>query len=80
MKKKFALFSLISFGLAVADFVFSYNLYHYLGPDGRFGVFYHAEPLKPYVTLLFSILGVTFLSASILSIVVYLVFFRDKDK
>ena len=78
MGKKFAIFSALSFALAYGTFVFSYNLYHYLGPDGKFGAIYHAEPVKPYITLLFSILGVTFLSASILSVLVYFVFFFRK--
>ena len=79
MKKNFQKLSLWSLVLALAIFVFSYFLYHYMTPDGTFTTVYQQGPGKPLVTELFSILGTLFLFSSILSGMIAVIFFRRKD-
>ena len=79
MKKKFQKLSLWSLVLALAIFVFSYFLYHYMTPDGTFTVVFQTEPGKPLVTELFSILGTLFLFSSILSGMIAKIFFPEKE-
>ena len=78
MRKKCNILALCSFALALAIFVFSYFLYHYTLPDGGFSSVYQTEPGKPLVTLLFSIWGVTFLFASVMSLLIGRIFFKEK--
>ena len=75
MKQKFKKLSLWSFILALALFVWSYFLFHYATPEGGFSLVYRAEPAKPLVTELWSILGVLFLFSSILSGIIGRIFF-----
>lgn len=77
MKKKFFTLSLTCLILSLLDFLFSYRLFHYLRPDGHFGIVFNTIPVKPFVTILFGVLGVLFLFSSIMSIIVYLIFYRD---
>jgi hypothetical protein len=78
MRKKFNILALCSFALALGIFVFSYILYHHTLPDGGFTAVYQMEPGKPLVTLLFSIWGVTFLFASVMSFLIGRIFFKGK--
>lgn len=79
MRKKYYKLALWSFVLALGIFIFSYVLYHYTLPDGAFTAVYQTEPGKPLVTLLFSIWGVTFLFASVMSLLIGSIFFpREK--
>lgn len=79
MKKKFKQLSLWSLVLALAIFVFSYFLFHYMTPDGTFTTVYQKSPGKPLVTELFSILGTLFLFSSILSAMIAKIFFPEKE-
>lgn len=78
MRKKFNILSLCSFLLALGIFTFSYFLYHYMLPDGSFTNVFQPQPGKPYVTLLFAIWGVTFLFASVMSLLIGRIFFKEK--
>ena len=78
MRKKFTVLGICMFIIALAIFVFTYCLYHYLGVDGRFTDVFSATPAKPFVTLLFGIWGVTFLFASVMSFLVGIIFFSNK--
>ena len=78
MKQKFKALSLWSFVLAMAIFVFSYFLYHYVTPEGAITLTYHPGPGKPLVTELWAILGTMFLFSSILSGMIARIFFKDK--
>ena len=78
MKKKLFILSICSFILAAAIFVFSYFLYHYMGPDGVWTSVWSPTPGKPYVTLLFAIWGVTFLFSSVMSALSAIIFFPTK--
>ena len=78
MKQKFKTLSLWSFVLAMAIFVFSYFLYHYVTPEGAVTMVFQQEPGKPLITELWAILGVMFLFSSILSAMIARIFFSDK--
>ena len=78
MKQKFKTLSLWSFVLALAIFVFSYFLYHYVTPEGAITLTYHPGPGKPLITELFAILGTLFLFSGILSAMIARIFFSDK--
>ena len=77
MRKKWNILGMCSFVISLAIFVFTYFLYHYLGLDG-FGTIYQPTPVKPFVTLLFGIWGVTFLFSSVMSLLVGIVFHSKK--
>ena len=78
MRKKCNILALCSFVLALAIFTLSFYLYHYLLPDGSFTTIFQTEPCKPFVTLLFGIWGVTFLFASVMSLLIGRIFFKEK--
>ena len=78
MKRKFKTLSLWSFVLAMAIFVFSYFLYHYVTPEGAVSMVFQPKPGKPLLTELWAILGVMFLFSSILSAMIARIFFSDK--
>ena len=80
MKKKFRKLSLWSLVLALAIFVFSYFLYHYVLPDGTVTTVYQKDVGKPLITELFSILGTLFLFSSILSGMIAKIFFPEKEE
>ena len=69
---------LVSFVLALATFTWSFYLYHYVSPDGGFTTIFQFVPAKPLVTSLFSVLGVNFLFASIMSVLIGLIFGTKK--
>lgn len=78
MRKKCNTLALCSFALALGIFLFSYVLHHYMTPDGVFTSVFQAEPGKPMITLLFAIWGVHFLFASVMSLLVGQIFFKEK--
>ena len=78
MRKKFNQLALWSFIIALAIFIFSYFLYHYGLPEGGFSSIFNEEPAKPFVTLLFGIWGTNFLFASVISLVIGRIFFKEK--
>ena len=80
MKKKLLILSAISLLPALLIFIFSYTMYHYLGPDGLWYAEWHPTPRKPYVTLLFAIWGVMFLFSSVMSALIAFIFFPKKQK
>lgn len=55
MRKKCNTLALWSFAIALAIYVFTYFLYHYLSPDGCFTTVFQETAAKPFVTLLFGI-------------------------
>ena len=75
MKKNLSLLSLVCFLLSLAIFTWTFYLYHYLTADFIFDTVWHAAPGKPFITLLFGIWGVTFLFASVMSLLVSWIFF-----
>ena len=79
MRKKWNRLAVCSFAIALVIFVFTYFLYHYFGPDGSFGSVYQETPVKPFVTLLFGIWGVTFLFSSVTSFLVGQIFYTEND-
>ena len=78
MRKKCKLLALCSFLLALAIFVLTFYLFHHLLPDGSFTAEYQTQSSKPFITLLFGIWGVTFLFASVMSLLVGRIFFKGK--
>lgn len=75
MRKKCNALAICSLLIALAIFVFTYFLFHYLSPDGGFTAVLQETPAKPFVTLLFGIWGVTFLFAAVMSWLVGRIFF-----
>ena len=78
MRKKCDILAIWSFLMALAIYVFTYFLYHYLGPDGSFTAVFQETPAKPFITLLFGIWGVTFQFAGVMSLLVGRIFFSSK--
>ncbi len=76
MKKKFLILSVSSFILFVLIQIFTYFLYHYYTAGG-FGNVFHAEPYKPFVTILFGILGTLFLFSAIISLLISIIFYKN---
>lgn len=77
MKKKFLILSACSYILSFSIHMFTYFLYHYYGVDG-FRTVFQAEPYKPFVTLLFGIWGTLFLFASIMCLLIAIIFYNRK--
>ena len=74
MRKKCLFLALCCFVLALAIFAWTYYLYHYMTPEGVFTDILRSEPGKPMVTYLFGVWGVTFLFASVMSLLIGLIF------
>lgn len=80
MKRKFDKLALWSTLIALVIYAFTYFLYHYLGPDGSFGLVFYENPSKPVVTLLFGVWGVMFQFAGVMSWLVGRIFFGKEAK
>ena len=78
MRKKCNTMAIWSFLIAFLIYLFTYFLFHYMGPDGRFVTVYQETPAKPFVTLLFGIWGVMFHFAGVMSLLIGKIFF-SKD-
>lgn len=79
MKQKFKKLSGWSFALAMAIFLFSYVLFHYVTPEGTLTMVYSQEPGKPLLTELWANLGVLFLFSSITCRMIAGIFFPEKQ-
>lgn len=81
MRKKCFTLAIVSFVLALAIYILSYYLYHYLGPDLRFGTVFQTTPAKPLVTLYCGMWGVLHQFAAVISLMIGLIFFpKEKNK
>ena len=78
MRKKFFIMAIVSYGIALAIYVFTFHMYHYLGPDCSFGNVYYEEPCKPLITFFFGIWGVMHQFAAVTSFVIGLIFFKKE--
>lgn len=78
MKKKCTALALWSFAIALAIYVFTYFVYHYMGPDGTWVTVFQEEPVKPFVTQLLGIWGVMFQFAGVMGLLVGRIFFSEK--
>ena len=78
MRKKCYILALCSFALALAIYVLTFSLFHYLSPDGGFTTVYQETAAKPLITLLFGIWGVTFQFAGVMSLLIGWIFFPKK--
>ena len=79
MKKKCNILALCSLALSLAIFVLTYFLFHYLSPDGGFTSVFQDIPAKPFITLFFGVWGVMFLFASVMSVLIGLIFSEKKN-
>ena len=80
MRKKCFIMAIISFGIALAIYAFTYYLYQYLGNDGGFGTVFQSEPQKPLVTVYFGVWGVMHQFAAVSSLLVGIIFFPKEKK
>ena len=78
MKQKFRKLSRWCYVAAIAIFVWSFFLYHYVTPEFTISREFLPEPGKPLVTELFSILGTLFLFSGMLSGMIGRIFFGEK--
>ena len=78
MRKKLFTLSICTFLIALAIFLFSFFMYHYMDSNGIWSTTWSPTPGKPYVTLLFAIWGVTFLFSSVMSALSAIIFFPKK--
>ena len=78
MKKKWNTLAVWSLVIALAIFLFTYCLFHYMSPAGCFAAAYRETPVKPFVTLLFGVWGVMFLFAAVMSHLVACIFGKKK--
>ena len=70
MQKKWKQLSTWCFVLALAIFLWTFYLYHFLTPEFTFTTVWQATPGKPLITLLFGIWGVMF---GILTLIAYFI-------
>ena len=81
MRRKCFLMAAVSFVIAIAIYVVTYFMYHYMGADGSFGTVFHGSPGKPLVTVYFGIWGVMHQFAAVTSFLVGFIFFpKEKRK
>ena len=59
----------ILFLVAQAVFVFTFIYYHYSKDNGLFGKIFHRETNKPFISLLFGILGTVILAVAVIFLV-----------
>ena len=78
MKKKLEKLSLWSLALAIVTFGIDYICFHFL-TDAGFTTVWQPEAGKPFVTELVGILGVLFLFAAIMSLLVSKIAFSEKE-
>lgn len=78
MKEKFRKLTRRCLITALAIFVWSFFLYHFVTPEMTISLEFQPEPGKPLVTELFSILGTLFLFSGILSGMIGKIFFGDE--
>ena len=74
MRSKLYKLSIVSFVIAFCIFLLSFYIYYFVRSEFSFTFIYKATPDKPYIVLLFGILGVLFLFSSIMSLAVKNIF------
>lgn len=79
MRKKLGRLSLCCFVLAVAIFVVAYVFYHYFTPEGVFTTVFQSSAGKPFVSILFGMLGVQFLFSGIISLIIRSIFYPNEN-
>ena len=78
MRKKLLKFSLCQFIISAVVFAINYFFYHFVTDDGITFTF-HEEAGKPFVADLIGQLGVSILFLSIASLMIALIFFKNKE-
>lgn len=78
MRKKLNKLSAWSFGLALVTFAFNYVCFHFL-TDSGFTTVWQPEAGKPFVTDMIGQLGVLFLFAAIMSLLMGKILFGEKE-
>ncbi len=78
MRRKFRILALCSFILAIAIFLFTFQIYHHLTSEMTFAPERLDEPGKPLITFLFGIWGTMFLFCGVISLVIGEIFFGKK--
>ena len=78
MKKKLLKLSLITLIIAVCVFAFNYYFFHFVTDEG-FTLTWHPEAGKPFVADMIAMFGVLFLFASVMSLLIALIFYNDKQ-
>lgn len=77
MRKKLGRLSLCCFSLALLIFIIAYVFYHYFTPEGVFTTVFQTFAGKPFVSMLFGVLGVQFLFSGIISLIIRQIFYKD---
>ena len=75
-KKNFLILSLITFIIGIIVFGISYFMFHYV-TDSGITLVWHPEAGKPFVTDLVGMFGVLNIFASLISLLIGLIFFRN---
>ena len=78
MKNKFKKLSKYTFVISLIIFALSYYVYHFV-TDAGFTLTWHAECGKPFVTDMVASLGVMFLFASLISLLIAHIFFGEEN-
>ena len=79
-KQKFYTLGAWSLRLALAIYILTFCLYHYLCPAGGFSNVFQTEAVKPFVTLLFGIWGVCFHLARVMCFLIGKIFYGRNNK
>ena len=75
MRKKCNTLAASSFAIAI--YVFTYFLFHYIGPEGQILAEYQKTVSKPFIVLFFGIWGVMFQFAAVMSLLIGKIFFSE---
>ncbi len=78
MRRKFRILALCSFILAIAIFLFTFQIFHHLTSEMTFAAERLDEPGKPFITFLFGVWGTMFLFSGVISLVIGEIFFGEK--
>ena len=78
-KKNFLKLSLYTFVSGMLVFIINYFFYHFVTDEG-ITLIWHEEPGKPFVANLIGILAVLLIFASILSLFISFIFFKEQEK
>ena len=70
----------VSLAITLVIYIFTYCLFHYLGPDKKFGRTFQKKPVKPLVTFYFGIWGVLHQFAAVTSFLAGLIFFPGEKR
>ena len=78
-KKNFLKLSLYSFISGIVVFIINYFFYHFVTDEG-ISLTWQEEPGKPFVANLIGILAVLLVFASIISLFISFIFFKEQEK